>query len=128
MLKHAFRLIRGIIIATGEEIWFLTNIKELSAYQIAAIYKLRWDIEVFFKFLKQELNFDHVLVRTENAIRVLLYTTLITAMLLIVYKNINNMAGYKIPKLRFALDLEEELIKFIVLLCGGNPNRFYTAP
>ncbi|MGV3640332.1 MAG: IS4 family transposase [Adhaeribacter sp.] len=128
LLKHAFRLIRGIIKATGEEIWFLTNIKELSAYQIAAIYKLRWDIEVFFKFLKQELNFDHVLVRTENAIRVLLYTTLITAMLLIVYKNINKMAGYKIPKLRFALDLEEELIKFIVLLCGGNPNRFYTAP
>lgn len=128
LLKHAFRLIRGKIIATGEEIWFLTNIKDLAAYQIAAIYKLRWDIEVFFRFLKQELNFDHVLVRTENAIKVMLYTTLITAMLLIVYKNINNLAGYKITKLRFTLELEEDIIKLIVLLCGGNPNRFYTAP
>jgi hypothetical protein len=125
LLRHPFRLIRATILASKEEIWFLTNIKDLTAFEIATIYKLRWDIEVFFKFLKQELNFNHVLVRSENGIKVMLYTSLLTAMLLLVYKQVNKLKGYKIPKLRFVVELEEELIKYIVLLCGGKPELMY---
>jgi IS4 transposase len=116
-----FRLIRGVRKASGETIWFLTNIIELPVEEITEIYKKRWDIEVFFKFLKQELNFDHILVRTENGVRVSMYMTLITAMLIIVYKHFNKLKGYKIPKLKFELELEKEIIEQIIIVCGGNP-------
>jgi IS4 transposase len=116
-----FRLIKGIRRAGGDPIWFLTNIMELPAEEITAIYKKRWDIEVFFKFLKQELNFEHILVRTENGVRVTMYITLITAMLIIVFKHFNKLKGYKIPKLKFELELEKQLIEQIVLICGGDP-------
>jgi IS4 transposase len=120
-VSKRFRLIQGIRKASGEAIWFLTNIMELPAEEITEIYKKRWDIEVFFKFIKQELNFDHILVRTENGVRVSMYMTLITAMLIIVYKNFNNLKGYKIPKLKFELELEKEIIEQIIIVCGGNP-------
>lgn len=36
--------------------WFITNDFDLSAKQVAQAYRRRWDIEVFFRFIKQELN------------------------------------------------------------------------
>lgn len=44
---------------TGREFWFLTNEFELSAKEIADYYRKCWDIEVFFRFMKQELNLSH---------------------------------------------------------------------
>ena len=125
VIEHPFRLIRANIKATEEPIVFLTNIEELSAEDIALIYKKRWDIEVFFKFLKQELNFEHIMVKGENALKVMLYMTLITAQLIITYKLLNKLKGYKIPKLKFALELEEELIRQVVIICGGDPAKMY---
>lgn len=124
-IKHRFRLIKATIKATDEPIWFLTNIAELSAEEIALIYKKRWDIEVFFRFIKQEFNFEHVLVKGENALRVMLFMTLITAQLIMVYKKLNALKGYKIPKLKFALELEEELIRQVVIICGGDPSKMH---
>ena len=108
---------------TGEVFYFLTNNKTLEAKDIAEIYKQRWEIEVFFKFIKQNLNFSHLLSRDSNAIKVIMYMTLITAILLIVYKKINGLEGYKIPKLKFAQELEVLIIKDIVEKCGGNPHK-----
>ena len=47
----------------NEELIFITNIDEelLSSEEISLIYKKRWDIEVLFKFLKQELHFSHLI-------------------------------------------------------------------
>jgi hypothetical protein len=49
--------------------------------------------------------------------------TLITAILLVVYKKLNGLKGYKIPKLKFAQELEVLIIKDIVEKCGGDPNK-----
>ena len=49
--------------------------------------------------------------------------TMILAILIIAYKKINNIKGFKIAKLKFELELENEIIKTIVMLCGGNPNK-----
>lgn len=117
--KGFYRLI--ISSKEGEPLYFLSNMKELEAYEIAYIYKQRWQIEVFFRFIKQQLNFSHLLSRDENGIRVVLYMTLITAILLTVFKNANSYKGYKIPKIKLANQLEALLIEEIVLFCGGNP-------
>ncbi len=121
--KHFLRLIIAKEKENGEVFYFLTNSKTLTTKEVADIYKQRWEIEVFFKFIKQNLNFSHLLSRNLNGIKVIMYMTLITAILLIVYKKLNNLKGYKIPKLKFAQELEVIIIKDIVEKCGGNPNK-----
>ena len=92
----------------------------MSCEEITTIYKSRWQIEIFFKFIKQELNFNHLLNRSENGIKVMLYITMIASILLLVYKKKNNLKGYKILKQKFIQDLERELVRNFVILCDGN--------
>ena len=122
-MENPLRIIKATIIESKKDIYFLTNIEDMSADEIAFIYKQRWDIEVLFKFLKQELNLSHLVSRTENGIRVMLYMTLILAILIIAYKKLNKLSGFKIPKLKFANELEADIIKEIVILCGGQPSK-----
>jgi transposase len=121
--ENQFRLIKAVIDNSQEPIWFLTNSSKLSAYEVAAIYKQRWEIETFFKFLKQHLQLEHLAVRNENGIQVMLYMTLIVAMLLIIYKKTNQIDSYKRAKLRFTQELDWEVMSQIVLLCGGNEEK-----
>jgi IS4 transposase len=96
---------------------------EEDAYQIAQWYKQRWEIEIFFKFIKQELNASHLVSRDENGIKVMLYMTLIVASLIIVYRKLNKIKSFKIAKQQFEMELNEEIIKIIVRICGGDPNK-----
>jgi len=121
--EHPVRCIEATRTGTGEELTFVTNIKELDAVDITVLYKHRWDIEVFFKFLKQELNFSHLVNRSDNGIKVMLYCTMIAAILLLVYKELNGLKGYKIMKQKFIDDLERSLMKDFVVLCGGDPSK-----
>jgi len=116
------RLIKATDKESGNKIYFLTNNSIFTSQQIADIYKKRWEIEVFFKFIKQHLNFSHLVSRNINGIKVMLYMTLISSILLTVYKKANNLKGYKIPKMKFAQELEVLIIKDIVYRCGGNPD------
>jgi len=109
----------------GKKFWFLTNRFDLSCQEVIDIYKHRWDIEVFFRFLKQELNFRHFISVNENGIRILLYMTMILAMLILIYKKINGF-GYKTAKRRFALEFRDMITDMIVVYCGGNPNTVFT--
>ena len=118
--KYPLRCIKSTSKSTNEPIFFITNIKDISPTEITTIYKSRWEIEIFFKFIKQELNFSHLLNRSENGIKVMLYTTMIASILLLVYKKKNNLKGYKILKQKFVQDLENELIRDFVRLCDGN--------
>jgi len=124
--KHPVRCIGATGKETGEELFFVTNIQELDAENITMLYKHRWEIEVFFKFLKQELNFSHLVNRSENGIKVMLYCTMIAAILLLTYKELNGLKGYKIMKQKFINDLEKSLMKDFVFMCGGDPNKVDT--
>lgn len=121
LIKSELRL---IIAVSKETMYFITNIEDLEAIEITEIYKMRWDIEVFFRFLKQELNFKHLVSRTQNGILVMLYMTLITAMLLMVYKQVNEISGYKIAKIKFINELDNKLLKQIIIECNGDPKIF----
>ena len=105
---------------TEDLFYFITNDLELTPLEIAEIYKQRWEIEVFFRFIKQELNASHFISVSENGIKVVLYMTLIASMLLLLYKKINNL-GYKTAKRRFSIELWQTLVAIIVKECGGNP-------
>ena len=48
---------------------------------------------------------------------------MILAILIIAYKKINKIKSFKIAKLKFEIELENEMIKTIVMLCGGDPGK-----
>ena len=64
------------------EIVLLTNLLEFGATTIAAIYKDRWEIELFFKALKQNLKVKTFVGTTENALRIQIWTALLAILLL----------------------------------------------
>ena len=122
-IKTPLRLIITKQKKTKEPIYFVTNSTDLSAEEVCLVYKMRWDIEVFFRFLKQELNLKHLVSRTENGIKVMLYMTLMTAMLLLIYKEVNKIAGYKMAKRQFVSELDNEILKIIIIACNGDPDK-----
>jgi hypothetical protein len=63
---------------------FLTNLFEMRADMVAAIYKLRWQIELLFKQLKQNFPLKYFLGDNENAIKIQIYCALISNLLMTV--------------------------------------------
>ena len=57
---------------------FLTNNFELTALQVALLYKYRWKIELFFKWIKQHLKIKAFWGHSENAVKVQVYVAIIT--------------------------------------------------
>lgn len=67
---------------TGAVIRIVTNDLDAPVEEIADLYKQRWQIELFFKWIKQNLDIRHFLGRSENAVRIQIYVALITHILL----------------------------------------------
>jgi hypothetical protein len=126
--KYPLRRIEALRIKDGRKLVFLSNNEDMTAEQITELYKRRWDIEVFFKFIKGLLNFKHLLNRSENGIKVVLYATMIAAILVQAYKKTNNLKGFKIPKQKLTQEIETEIIKHLITLCGGNPQLLNSLP
>jgi len=81
-----------------EEIVFLTNNLKLGASTIAAIYKDRWQIEVFFKELKQNLKVKTFVGTSPNALRTQIWTALI-AMLVLKYLQLKSQMKWSLSNL-----------------------------
>lgn len=60
-----------------KEYVYITNNFDLAASTIASIYKSRWDIELFFKWVKQNLKLKTFIGRSENAVRIQIWTAAI---------------------------------------------------
>jgi hypothetical protein len=63
---------------TDKTFIFLTNNFDIPAEQIAFLYKNRWKVELFFKWIKQHLKIKYFWGTTENAVRIQIYTAIIT--------------------------------------------------
>ena len=74
--------------------------------EIAELYRRRWEIETFFKLLKQHLSYEHVTSRSENGIRIMILMSMIAALLMIWYKQQTNIKnGWKAVKFWLADDV-----------------------
>lgn len=67
---------------TGKVLRILSNDLEASAQEIADLYKRRWAIELFFRWVKQTLKIRHFLGTTENAVRIQIAVALIAFLLM----------------------------------------------
>ena len=89
---------------------FLTNNLNESAERIAEIYKSRWQIELFFKWIKQHLKIKSFLSTSENGVKIQIWVALITYVLLTLLKSLIN---YKIELHEISRRLSESLDKRI---------------
>jgi hypothetical protein len=71
-----------VMIETGKVLRIFTNDLEASAQEIADLYKRRWAIELFFRWVKQTLKINHFLGTSENAVRIQIAVALIAFVLL----------------------------------------------
>lgn len=72
------RLVRYWDEEQEREFVFLTNAMHISALQVAELYRNRWQVELFFKWLKQHLKIKKFWGTTENAVRIQIYAAMCT--------------------------------------------------
>lgn len=95
---HLLRRVETIREDTGEMLVFLTNHLGLGASTIAAIYKDRWQIELFFKAIKQNLKIKTFVGTSANAVKTQIWTALIS-MLLLRYLQMSSKFGWSLSNL-----------------------------
>lgn len=106
-----WRLIQATM-KDGQPILFLTNLtpQEVTARQVAQFYHQRWDIEVLFRFMKQEMNLNHFVCNDPHAITIMLYGILIASTMILIYKKQNEITSYKKSKILFVKELVNSII------------------
>jgi len=75
----------------GREYVFITNNFDLSAQEIADIYKSRWQIELFFKWIKQNLKIKTFWGTSKNAVFIQIWVALIVYLLLWLHRNMDGI-------------------------------------
>ena len=95
---HLLRRVEAVRADTGDRLVFLTNHHGLGASTIAAIYKDRWQIELFFKALKQNLKIKTFVGTSANALKVQVWTALI-AILLLKYLQLRSRFAWSLSNL-----------------------------
>jgi len=91
--KKPFRLISVILRDSGKMLTFLTNRNHLAAATVADLYKKRWQIEPFFKWLKQSLKINKFIACSFNGVMIQIYMALIVHLLIVLFK-IKSKAKY----------------------------------
>ena len=83
--------------ADGKEYWVATDRNDLTAEEIAYIYKLRWNIEIFFGWWKRHLKVYHLIARSQYGLMVQILAGLITYLLIAIYchNNFNERVSVK---------------------------------
>lgn len=78
------KAVREVVVMTetGKRLRILSNDLDAPAQEIAALYKQRWQIELFFRLMKQTLKIAHFIGRSENAVRIQIAVALIAFLLL----------------------------------------------
>jgi Domain of unknown function (DUF4372)/Transposase DDE domain len=81
-----FRRIRFNDPLTGKKLVFITNNTALPALTICNLYKSRWQVELFFKWIKQHLRIKHFLGNSENAVKTQIWCAVATYVLIAIAK------------------------------------------
>ena len=121
---HLLRRIEAVREDTGDILVFITNHHALGASTIAAIYKDRWQIELFFKALKQNLKIKTFVGTSANAVRTQIWTALI-AMLLLKYLQLSSSFHWSLSNLvallRMNLFTHRDLMHWLDHACVPPP-------
>ncbi len=85
------RVVKYIDPETKKLFWFMTNLMDVDAQTIADLYRHRWQIELFFKWIKQNLKIKSFLGTSENAVLSQIWVAMIAYLLIkVVHQRSNN--------------------------------------
>ena len=84
---ETIRLVRFWDEEDEREFIYLTNAKHIQALQVAELYKNRWQVELFFKWLKQHLKIKKFWGTSENAVKIQVYSAIIAYCLVAIMKH-----------------------------------------
>lgn len=101
----------------GQELTLITNDLKRPAVEIAARYKIRWQIELLFRWLKQNLNLRTFLGRSENAVKLQVLAAMIAYLLLRIAARLSRQ---DIPAIRYAELIGSQLF---TRRCIASPDR-----
>ena len=107
LYSKELRLIKYCDKETGEILTFISNMTdelELNGLEIANIYRHRWDVESFFKLIKQNLTVKHLLGCSENAVKTHLWIAFCSYLLLARIKAVYN-SPYSISEIRMLISV-----------------------
>ena len=106
--KKPVRLVGYIV--DGTKYWVATDRFDLTAEQIAFIYKLRWDVEKFFAWWKRHLKVYHLIARSEYGLMVQILAGLITYLLLSIYCHDQHNEKVSIKRVReLRINIQNEM-------------------
>jgi hypothetical protein len=100
--------------------WIATDRFDLTAEQVALMYKLRWNIEKFFGWWKRHLNVYHLFARSKNGLMVQILSGLITYLLLAIYCHEEHGESVSIIRVR---QLRNQISNEAMLLLAANPQE-----
>jgi len=93
--KHRFpqtlRRVHVVDHELGQDLVLLSNITNCSAEQISTYYKQRWQIELFFKWIKQHLRIKAFYGHSANAVKTQIWTAICTYLIIIIVKKSNRI-------------------------------------
>lgn len=122
VMEHEFRLITAQCEKgrnAGKTYYFLTNMLDPGAFEIADIYRQRWDIEVFFRFLKQEVGLRNLLSTKANGIRAVIFLRLLAGTMIWAYAHLNKRTDYKKMKREFREEVDWQVTLAIAKLVAA---------
>jgi hypothetical protein len=94
----------------GVNYWIATDRRDLTAEQIAEVYKLRWKIENFFAWWKRHLRVYHLIAKSRYGLMVQIMAGLITYLLLAIYCHTNHGESVNIKRVReLRINIQNEL-------------------
>jgi hypothetical protein len=94
----------------GVDYWIATDRRDLTAEQIAEVYKLRWHVENFFAWWKRHLRVYHLIARSKYGLMVQIYAGLITYLLLAIHCHKNHGEQVTIKRVReLRIKIQNEL-------------------
>ncbi len=110
---------------SGKTLVFLTNNMTLPPLTIAALYKSRWQVELFFKWIKQHLRIKRFLATSENAVKTQIWCAVSTYVLIAIVKKELHLDASLYTCLQI---LSVSIFEKTQLSCALQPDRSQTTP
>lgn len=103
---------------------FLSNNFEVSALEIARLYKNRWQIEIFFKWIKQNLVIKKLWGHSENAVKIHIWTAICTYLIVAYIKHVlkSNYSIYEIMQILSVSTFDKTPIGELLIMPKVNQN------
>ena len=122
LYPETFRMVEYTDLESGEELVFITNLTEVGPLDVANLYRNRWQIETFFKWIKQNLTIKSFWGHTENAVKTHLWTAICTYLIVARIKASINGCPYTISEVATLLGVSA-LSKTVITDLLTNPQN-----